>query len=110
MLGYQKRGKFREVGKKQDNHHAHLTVKFPTSFLKFCSKIHIHRFFQLAIVKLYRMLDQAEVIIISESQMCMFIKRAAEVEIQKTQCGTVQKVINMFELLLLATISFSTNM
>lgn len=45
VLGYQKRGKFREVGKKQGNHHAHLTVKFPTSFLKFCSKIHIHRFF-----------------------------------------------------------------
>lgn len=56
------------------------------------------------------MLDQAEVIIINESQIRVFIKRATEVEIQKTQCGTVQKAINMFELLLLATISFSTNM
>lgn len=55
------------------------------------------------------MLDQAEVIIINESQIRVFIQRATEVEIWKTQCGTVQKVINMFELLLLATISFSTN-
>lgn len=38
-LGIKKWDKFREVGKKQDNHHAHLSVKFPTSFLKFCSEI-----------------------------------------------------------------------
>lgn len=87
-----------------------LQWSFPQVSWNFVLKSIYIDFFQLAIVKLYRMLDQAEVIIISESQMCMFIKRAAEVEIQKTQCGTVQKVINMFELLLLATISFSTNM
>lgn len=33
-----------------------------------------------------------------------------EVEIQKAQCGTVQKFINTFEVLVLATINFSTNM
>lgn len=40
----------------------------------------------------------------------MFLKITTEVEIQKTQCGTVQKFFNMFELLVLATINFSTNM
>lgn len=41
--------------------------------------------------------------------MCMFIKMATEVEIQITQCGPVQKFINIFELLVLAAINFSTN-
>lgn len=61
-----------------------LQWSFPQVSWNFVLKSIYIDFFQLAIVKLYRMLDQAEVIIISESQMCMFIKRAAEVEIQKT--------------------------
>lgn len=39
--------------------------------------------------------------------MCMFIKMAIEVEMQKTQCSTVQKVVNMFAMLVSATISIS---
>lgn len=42
--------------------------------------------------------------------MCVFIKMATEVEIQVTQCGPAQKFINIFELLVLATINLSTNM
>lgn len=37
--------------------------------------------------------------------MCMFIKM--EVEIQKTQCVTVQKVLDIFEMLVSATILIS---
>lgn len=37
----------------------------------------------------------------------MFIKMAIEVEIQKTWCVTVQKVLNMFEMFVLATILIS---
>lgn len=40
----------------------------------------------------------------------MFMKMVIEVKIQKTQSGTVQKVPNMFEMLVSPTSNFSTNM
>lgn len=69
-------------------------------------------FFQIAIVRLYRMLDQAEISLIITfiiSDMYVY-KNGYWSEIQKTQSGTVQKVPNMFKMLVSATINFSTNM
>lgn len=81
---------------------------FPISFLMFCSKITIHLIdcFQIAVIKLYRMLDKAEFIVINEISNIHVCKNSIEVEIQKTQRGVVLKVV-CFEMIVSTTILMS---